>query len=318
MPIAFAVTVPAEALTGRLDTRDAGPRRSVRRVSSPSPAGSGGSACGTTRARRPEAGDAQTWHYGVVAHWWAEFNLNGPEIDYFRPFVEEGQPALDVACGTGRLLIPYLKAGLDVDGADISPDMLELCRERAEREGLQPPNLYAQPLHELDIPRRYRTIVLCGGFGLGGQREHDAKGLRRLYEQLEPGGLLILDNEVPYASSHWWKFWLKDGCAELPRPWRDEGERRVGVDGTEYELRSRVVDFDVLSQRITLEMRASMQRDGELVAEDEQVLVMTLYFTHEVRPLARASGFVDVELRAGDRDARDKRRLRRVLREETG
>ena len=50
--------------------------------------------------------------------------MDGPEIEYFRRFVEAGQPALDVACGTGRSLVPYLRAGLDVDGCDISPDML--------------------------------------------------------------------------------------------------------------------------------------------------------------------------------------------------
>lgn len=246
-------------------------------------------------------GDARTWHYGVVARWWAEFNTGGPEIDYFRPFVEAGQPALDAACGTGRLLIPYLQAGLDVDGSDISPDMLELCRERAEREGLEPPGLYAQAMHELDIPRSYRTIIVCGGFGLGGHREHDAEGLRRLYEHLEPGGVLVLDNEVPYASSpsHWWKYWLREGRAELPRAWRAEGERRVGADGVEYELNSRLVDFDALSQRVTLEMRASMRRDGELEAEDEHVLVMTLYFTHEIVLMLEQAGLVCVELRAG-------------------
>ena len=51
-----------------------------------------------------------------MARWWAEFNTDGPEIEYFRTFVEAGQPALDVACGTGRLLIPYLQGSLDVDG----------------------------------------------------------------------------------------------------------------------------------------------------------------------------------------------------------
>ena len=146
---------------------------------------------------------------GVIARWWAEFNLDGPEIGFFRPFVEAGQPALDVACGTGRLLVPWLAAGLDVDGCDISPDMLALCRERALREGLTEPRLYAQAMHELDLPRRYRTIVLCGGFGLGGHREHDVEGLRRLYEQLEPGGALVMDNEVPYAQG-WWRRWRKD------------------------------------------------------------------------------------------------------------
>ena len=52
-----------------------------------------------------------------------------------------------MGCGTGRLLIPYLKAGLDVDGCDISADMIALCRERAEREGLAP-TLRVQAMHE--------------------------------------------------------------------------------------------------------------------------------------------------------------------------
>ena len=49
----------------------------------------------------------QTWHYGLVARWWGEFNTDGPEIDYFRRFIERfGEPALDVACGAGRLPFP--------------------------------------------------------------------------------------------------------------------------------------------------------------------------------------------------------------------
>jgi SAM-dependent methyltransferase len=188
--------------------------------------------------------EPQTWHYGVVARWWAEFNLDGPEIDYFRPFVEAGQPALDVACGTGRLLIPYLHAGLDVDGCDISPDMLALCRERAERESLAAPNVYPQALHELDLPRRYRTIFCCGGFGLGGYRQHDVEGLRRIYEHLEPGGTFVVDNEVPYAAVGR-KYWTKEERATLPRPWRDRGDRKTAADGTEFELWSRLAELDL-------------------------------------------------------------------------
>ena len=242
----------------------------------------------------------RTWHYGVMSRWWAEFNLDGPEIDWFRQFVEAGQPALDAACGSGRLLVPYLHAGLDVDGSDISVDMLERVRERCEREGLPAPNLYTQAMHELDLPRRYRTIIVCGGFGLGGQREHDVEGLRRLYEHLEPGGTLVLDNEVPYSSQMGgWKFWKKDEeeRGQLPRAWPDEGDRRVGADGTEYEMRSRLVGVDALAQRVTGEMRASAWRDGELIGEDEHAIEMTLYFTHEVVLLLERTGFVDIEVR---------------------
>src|SRR6267143_346407 len=131
----------------------------------------------------------QTWHHGIVARWWAEFNVDGPEIAYFQKFIaDEGEPALDLACGTGRLLIPYLRAGLDVDGCDISPDMLALCRDRGAREGVST-NLYRQAMHQLDLPRKYRTIIVCGGFGLGGNRRHDLEALRRFHDHLEPDGV---------------------------------------------------------------------------------------------------------------------------------
>src|SRR5262249_29922871 len=121
----------------------------------------------------------RTWHHGLVARWWAEFNVDGPEIAYFQGLIERhGQPALDGAGGPGRALRPSLRAGLAGDGSAPSPDMLALCRERAAREGLAP-RLYAQVMHELDLPRRYRTIYMCGSFGLGGDRAQDWEALRR-------------------------------------------------------------------------------------------------------------------------------------------
>jgi SAM-dependent methyltransferase len=239
---------------------------------------------------------AETWHYGLVARWWAENNLDGREIAFFRPFVETGQPALDAGCGTGRLLIPYLKAGLDVDGADISADMLALCRERAEREGLRAPNLYAQALSALDLPRRYRTILVCGAFGLGSERADDVEALRRLYEHLEPGGTLVLDNEVPWSVGYW-ECWPKGARADLPRPWPDEGDRLGDI-----ELCSRLVALDPFEQTVTLEMRAVLWEDGRRAREEEHLLTMRLYFVHELELMLELAGFVDVELRAGYRD----------------
>jgi ubiquinone/menaquinone biosynthesis C-methylase UbiE len=53
------------------------------------------------------ASQAQTWHYGLIARYWAEFMKDGLEIDYFRHIIESsGQPALDVACGTGVCSFP--------------------------------------------------------------------------------------------------------------------------------------------------------------------------------------------------------------------
>ena len=246
--------------------------------------------------------EPQTWHYGLVAKWWSEFNEGGPEIDYFRTFVEgDGQPALDVACGTGRLLLPYLRAGLDVDGCDVSADMIALCREKATRDGLSP-TLFVQAMHELDPPRSYRTIFVCGAFGLGSDRRRDLEALRRFHEHLEPGGTLVLDNEVPYSDPKQWRYWLAEERRGLPEARRPPGERRRAADGAEYALRSRTVALDPLEQSVTLEMHALMWRDGELVAEEEHRIDIGLYFRNELVLMLERAGFADVTVRGGYAD----------------
>ena len=249
----------------------------------------------------PDANGAapHTWHYGLIARWWAEFNVGGPEIPYFQRHIERGGGgALDAGCGTGRLLIPFLQAGLDVDACDVSADMVALCREQAEREGLTPA-LYVQGLHELDLPRRYRTIVVCGVLGVGSDREQDAEALRRLYEHLEPGGTLVLDNEPPYASPRQWRYWPREERRALPEPPEPPQERRRTADGSELALRSRIVELDPLAQQTRLEMHAQLWRDGELQAEERHTIDLALYLTNELLLMLDRAGFRDVVLHRG-------------------
>jgi SAM-dependent methyltransferase len=246
----------------------------------------------------------RTWHYGLMALWWAEFNAANPdELAFYRSFVErDGQPALDLACGTGRLLLPLLAAGLDVDGCDLSPDMLALCRQQAARDGLAP-RLYEQAMHELDQPRAYRTIYICDSFGLGGDREQDAEALRRCHRHLAPGGTLVFSHYLPYGDAEEWRAWLPERRRRLPEPWPAAGERRRAADGDELELRVRLVDLDPLEQRRTLQIRAALWRGGQLVAEEEQILQESLYFRNELLLLLAQAGFGDVAVRAAYTDA---------------
>ena len=231
-----------------------------------------------------------TWHHGLVADWWAEFNTTGPELDYFGRFVETGQPALDAGCGTGRLLLPWLRAGYDVDGCDVSADMVARCRDVARREGLTV-NLWVQALHELAPPRRYATIVACGVFGLGTTREQDKQALHRLHECLEPGGILLLDNQMPYALTRRWPSWTREGRAELPEPWPLPDERAQASDGSERALCVRAISLDPLDQTIVMEIRADKWVDDSIVASEVHTLSMRMYFHAELLLLLEAAGF---------------------------
>ena len=239
----------------------------------------------------------QIWHYGLVARHWAELATDGGEqAPYFRQLIERsGQPALDLGCGTGRLLLPYVRAGLDVDGCDYSADMLAQCQERATREGLAP-RLYQQAAHELDLPRRYRTIFSCGTLGLGGEWRHVLQAIERCYEHLRPGGVFAFDYDPRWNDRPAWLSRLPEGRRSLPQEWPEAGERQRLADGSEIELVHRTVAMDPLDEVATRQMRARLWRDGELIQEEVHTQKVGDFSVHEFILMMERAGFDDITI----------------------
>jgi SAM-dependent methyltransferase len=240
-----------------------------------------------------------TWHYGLVAQWWANRTATDEELTaYASAIARFGEPALDLGCGTGRLLVPFLERGLDVDGVDVSEDMLRWCRERAATANVSP-TLYAQAMHELDLPRRYRTIFICDSFGIGGSRAHDREALRRIHDQLEPGGALVMSTGLPYDDADEWQLWLPGRRTALPRDWPAEPGRQRLPNGDELEQRVRLVALDPRRQRIQLEIEARLVRDGAVVQQEVGQISISTYFEQEQRLILELAGFAEVEFQAG-------------------
>lgn len=128
---------------------------------------------------------AQTWDIfrGDTSGWSDRFF-------YLELIAKSGQPVLDVGCGTGRLLLDYLDQGIDIEGVDVSPEMLALCRSKAAVMGLSPA-LYEQPMEMLDLQRRYRTILIpSSSLQLVIEPDLARRSLSRLLAHLQPGGAL--------------------------------------------------------------------------------------------------------------------------------
>src|SRR5437773_1548315 len=68
-------------------------------------------------------------------------------------------PVLDIACGTGRILLPCLQAGVDIDGLDLFEGMLTQLRKKAAARGLRP-RLYHGDMASFRLGRRYALIMI--------------------------------------------------------------------------------------------------------------------------------------------------------------
>ncbi|MDX1680608.1 MAG: class I SAM-dependent methyltransferase [Akkermansiaceae bacterium] len=120
-----------------------------------------------------------------------------PELSLMQDFLacHPGR-ALEIGCGSGRLLLPLCEAGMEVEGLELSTSMLQMARERAQDLGLEP------RLHQGDMdhwqPESRYACLLTPSFTL--QLASDpATTLRHWASWLEPGGGLYMSVFMPYG-----------------------------------------------------------------------------------------------------------------------
>lgn len=139
--------------------------------------------------------DTSDYEYkGLMAEAWdilrGDTSTWADRFFYLELIRQYSQPVLDVGCGTGRLLLDYLQQGIDIDGVDNSPEMLAICKLKANELGINL-NVYEQFLELLEIPRKYQVILIpSSSIQLILEPDLVAKSLKNLYDQLLPGGVI--------------------------------------------------------------------------------------------------------------------------------
>ncbi len=109
-------------------------------------------------------------------------------------------PILDVACGTGRVMLPCLTAGLEVEGLDLFGSMLARLRKKASALGFQP-RLHETAMSSFRLDRRFALIMIpFNSFVHNLTADDQISALKCCHQHLEPGGLLAFDTYFPNAA----------------------------------------------------------------------------------------------------------------------
>lgn len=217
----------------------------------------------------------QNSYYGkLCAIFYDEVKQFAPqaEIDFYTSFMQQDGRVLEAMTGSGRLQIPLMQLGYQVDGVDCSPDMLARCVLRGKDLGLAP-NLYQQYLDQLDTPYKYQTVVIAvGSFQLITTRTTALNALIKIREHMLPAGDLLFSIFDPSKAEPWSK-------------------RAVRLSGSKVLNLITRRELDLTNQIAQAYCSYELVAAGQVVQQEQELISVTWYSDLELEEILAQAGF---------------------------
>ena len=206
---------------------------------------------------------------------------------------ESGGPVLEVACGTGRVTLPLARAGCDITGLDISPNMLAVARRKLKQESPEVQarvRLVAGDMRDFSLGERFGLVFIpFSSFQVLLKREDQRQCLGCCARHLKPGGRLAIGVFNPKLSR------LAGGG-----PVEEEPEEFLGPEGGTVRWRAHT-DYDLANQTLRSRWRYECASPGGKITVREHVLELRYFFRFEMEWMLEACGF-EVERLHGNFD----------------
>jgi len=188
--------------------------------------------------------------------------------------IEKSSPILDLCGGHGRHSLELCRRGFkDVTVLDYSPFLIDLGKERAQREGLNTKFIQGDA-RDTGLPdQSYRfIIIMANSFGYFIDEKEDEKIVREALRLLMPGGPLILD--LPNRD-----YVLRNFS---PQSWHEADEDIV-------VCRQRTLDKDIiLNREVVISKIKGLIRDEKYCTR--------LYSPEKISGLLRSVGFSSITI----------------------
>ncbi|MET3195171.1 class I SAM-dependent methyltransferase [Bacillus sp. OAE603] len=190
----------------------------------------------------------------------------GRELDFFLSFVKDkNMKVLEPMCGNGRMLIPFMQEGIDIEGFDISDDMLKLCKEKCAKLNLNP-NIFNDKIEEFKSDKKYDLIMIpFGSFSLLPDHLVD-ESLENLKSMLKNDGKLLLTIITKKSEPEDVLDWVQTNCIQF---------------NNESIVESKKVHFDEENKMLHTKLKYELMHENIVIKTEIMDFPMRLYENDE-------------------------------------
>lgn len=189
--------------------------------------------------------------------------------------------ALELGCGSGRLLLSLIQNGYLIEGLDNSEDMLNLCRQQAED---CEPVLHHASMEDFQTGSTYGAITIPAFTLQLLPPDSIPDLLTNIHQHLHPEGGLYITTFIPWAEITGELEegeWFLDQEAKLP----GDKDGHIARCHTRYTIKR-------LLQQLTREHRYEIvSPDNKVMEESTSTHKLTWYWPRELSALLSQAGF---------------------------
>jgi ubiquinone/menaquinone biosynthesis C-methylase UbiE len=205
---------------------------------------------------------------------------SGDKAFYFE-LACEGGPVLELGCGTGRILLPIARAGIECTGVDASDAMLRVFRSKNPPANLE---LVHGDMRTLDLGRKFRLVTIpFRAFQHMLDVSDQLACLACVRRHLAPGGTFAFDVFDPKLD-------------RIALPGHPEALDATFEDGGREIKRFATITNDHTRQVITVVFRFE---GGPPELSGKAEIQLRWFYRYEIEHLLARAGFTEVRMAGG-------------------
>jgi cyclopropane fatty-acyl-phospholipid synthase-like methyltransferase len=198
--------------------------------------------------------------------------------------LHDGGKALELSCGSGRLLLPFAAEGMDVSGIEGSIELCAVLKKRATEAGVSI-NVSQMQLDNVEIKGKYKVIYsTLGSFQMVTDYDDATILLSKIYTALEDDGVVSIALFLPLKA-----------MALPSNDWVIASDHK-DPDSKQRYVRREKSFHDEVEQLIEGKIRYETWLGWDLLEMEEKDLKLRWYSQHEFIFLLREAGFKDISL----------------------
>ena len=201
------------------------------------------------------------------------------ECDYlenlFKKYNQDIKSILDIGCGTGGHLIELKKRGYEVTGIDKSQHMLDIAKEKMEKDHIRC-ELYCSDITNFNIDRRFDVVIsMFTVMGYMNTNEKLSKACKNIFNHINSNGNFIFD------------VWYGPGVLMEP----PQKISRSEVLNNKKFIRHTVPQLDTKNHTVKVNYNFLEKENGKINFSEHEIHIVRYFFPQEISDILKKTGF---------------------------